>query len=89
MQVGTPADGLELFLPRERLTDGDGVDGVSRSHQLQRRVVDTAMRVEREVFGLETAGRVGDGDRIEHHRAENGDFGVERGGKALDILNLS
>ena len=82
-EVGGAADGVELAALGERVHDGDEIDGVALRHEVDHDAVDALVGVEREVFGAELGGGVGDGDRVEQHGAEDRDLGLDRGGEAV------
>jgi len=48
-------------------------------HEVGHHAVDALMGVKREVIGAELGGGIGDGDRVEHHGAEDRDLGLDRG----------
>ena len=82
-EIGRSADGVELAALGERVHDGDEVDGVAERHEVDHDAVDALVGVEREVFGAELGGGVGDGDGVEQHGAEDGDFGLDGGRQAV------
>ena len=80
-EVGPVADGLELFTLVELFDDGDEIDGAADVNQAGDAGVDAAVGVEREVVGDELGGGVVEGDRVEHHGAEDGALGLDGSGE--------
>ena len=80
-EVGDSADGFDLFAAVEFLGEGDHVDGAAHGLQVAHAGEDAAMRVEREVVGLEFGGLVEE-QAVEQDGAEDGALGFDAGGKS-------
>ncbi len=75
-QVGHPADGLDLLVPGQFVCQRDDIDGPLLVHQLGHAQVDTSVRVEREIVGLDPLGGLGMGGVVQQNGAEDGLFGI-------------
>ena len=81
-EVGHSADGLDLLVAGQLVGQGDDVDGAAGVDQLAHAQEDAAMRVEREVVGLEDFGGLGVGGVVEQDGAQDGLFRVEVRGQS-------
>ena len=81
-QIGHAADGLDLLVAGQLVGEGDDVDGAAGVDQLAHAQEDAAMRVEREVVGLDGFGGLGVGGVIEQDRAQDGLFRVDVRGQS-------
>ena len=88
-EVGFATDGVELLAAVEFFAHRDEVDGAALLHEVEGGGVDAAVGVEGEVFGLEPAGGVVDGEGVKEHGSQNCYFCMEGGWEPLDILKLS
>ena len=79
-QIGDAADGFDLFAAVELLGEGDHVNRAAGVLQVAHAGEDAAMRVEREVVGLEYSGLVEE-QTLHQDGAEDGALGVDAGGK--------
>ena len=80
-QVGDSADGLDLLAAVEFLGEGDHVDGAASVLQIAHAREDAAMRVEREVVGLEFGGLIEE-QAVEQDGAEDGALGFDASGES-------
>ena len=81
-EISHAAHGLDFLVAGQLVGQGDDVHGALRVHQLAHAQEDAAMRVEREVVGLEPFGGLGVGRVVEQDGAEDGLFGVDVRGQA-------
>jgi hypothetical protein len=76
-QVGHPphlGEPLAVAQPRRDLYD---IDGLALGAQLDAGLVDAAVSLRVEMLGLQELVDLVEGERIEHHRRENGGLGIE------------
>ena len=81
-EIGDAADGLGLLEARERVGEGNDVDGRARVGELGHAQEDAAVGIEGEIVGLDRFGGFGVGGVIEQDGAEDGALGVEVGRQA-------
>ena len=84
-EVGSPADGLEVTGPLERLRDRHHVDGLAPLGQVDDHGVDAAVRLAVEVLRLEEVGDLDHRVPVDEDRPEHGLLGFDGlRGQAID-----
>jgi hypothetical protein len=87
-EICRAADGIQLAPPGQLFLNREVVDALALGHQINDGAEDALVRVEGKILGLQLLGRVADGDAVQQHRAEDGDFGVNGGRQAGHFSDL-
>ncbi len=76
-EVSRTAYRVQLLPLRERIHDRQVVDCMPRRQQVEHRLIDSPVRVERKILDLQLSGSVADCNRILQHCAEDCDLVVD------------